>query len=258
MNYESRTFAECKKEHGNEYSNKYKGKLFSLLGDSISTLKGYSEPEDAEFYEGMRKFEANVFLPEDTWWGMTVDALGGKMLVNNSFSGSTVCKKRGYMIPSYASSDERTSSLSRDDISPDVIMIYMGTNDWGSAIAPLPEDAADESSPVFSLSYRSMLSKIKRNYPNAEIWCFTLGVSTYKNDESFSFPYKYAGRHIEEYCSVIRSCAKEYGCRIIDLYAETSTLPFNSFDRFHPNDEGMKRISDAVISALGKSYATAP
>ena len=49
--------------------NIYQNKLFSILGDSISTLGGYSEPEDAAFYVSMKKFEADVFLPEDTWWG---------------------------------------------------------------------------------------------------------------------------------------------------------------------------------------------
>jgi len=236
---------------------KYKGKLFSVLGDSISTLGGYTVPEEAAFYEGMTKFDADVFLPEDTWWGMVVQALGGEILVNNSFSGSTVCRKRGCEIPSYGCSDERTSSLSRSGVEPDVVIVYMGTNDWGCAIAPTPADLKAEGRPIFSSAYADMISKLKRNYPNAEIWCLTLGVSRYGRDESYTFPYTYGGRHIEEYCSVIRKCAAEHGCRLVDLYAETSADPFDTFDRFHPNADGMKRVSEAVLAQLRRCLVQA-
>ena len=94
--------------------NKFQNKYFSILSDSISTLGGYTEPEDAAFYDGTVKFDANVFVPEDTWWGQVISYLGGQLLVNNSFSGSTVTRHPKCMIESYGCSDERTSSLSRD------------------------------------------------------------------------------------------------------------------------------------------------
>ena len=55
----------------------YKNKLFSILGDSISTLDGYTEPDGAAFYTGMEKFRADVFTPDDTWWGQVIQYLGG-------------------------------------------------------------------------------------------------------------------------------------------------------------------------------------
>lgn len=219
------------------------------MGDSISTLDGYSVPEYAAFYEGYRKFEADVFFPEDTWWGQVIEHLGGEILVNNSFSGSMVCKTGSCEIESYGCSDERTSGLDKNGVLPDVIMVYMGTNDWGGGIKPEPQSQSENSDiSVFSVAYRSMLEKLKKNYPMAELWCFTLSVSICKKREDFVFPYRYKGVHIEEYCRVIRDCAKEYGCRIIDMYE--CAQPYDTIDCFHPNAEGMKTLSKAVIDQL--------
>ncbi len=229
--------------------DRYQNKLFSVLGDSISTLAGYSEPGDAAYYDGMRKFEANVFLPEDTWWGQVVKRVGGEILVNNSISGSMVCKHRRCEVPSYGCSDERTSALGQNGLTPDVIMIFMGTNDWGGSMKPTPSVKAHETDlAIFSVAYQRMLDNLHRNYPEAELWCFTLAVSTCTSKEDFAFPYRYAGRHIEEYCAVIRSCAETYGCRVIDMY-ETAA-PYDTIDGFHPNADGMKTLADAVISQL--------
>lgn len=57
--------------------NRYKGKYFSILGDSISTLQGYSEPEYAVFYDTTRKLESGVLTSLDTWWGQVIEQLGG-------------------------------------------------------------------------------------------------------------------------------------------------------------------------------------
>ena len=65
----------------------YKNKLFSVLGDSISTLEGYSVPESAVYYDTAHKLTLGVLTPKDTWWGQVIDHLGGKLLINNSFSG---------------------------------------------------------------------------------------------------------------------------------------------------------------------------
>lgn len=227
----------------------YKNKRFSILGDSISTLEGYSEPEDAAFYEGYRKFEADVFTPEDTWWGQVISALGGEPLVNNSISGSMVCKHPRCEIPSYGCSDERTSALHRGDRTPDVIFVYMGTNDWGCNLDVKPLHAARENDlSVFSVAYRTMLQKLRKYYPTAEVWCFTLAVSTWKKSGSFVFPYDYnGGQHIEEYCKAIRDVAKEQGCRIIDLYSASE--PYDTVDGFHPNKAGMQTLSQNVLNA---------
>ena len=188
-------------------------------------------------------------MPSDTWWGRVIEHLGGELLVNNSISGSTVSKSPQFEIPSYSCSDERTSALSVDGQSPDVIMIFMGENDWGRGVrlAPRDEYEADDKS-IFSVAYCTMLEKLRKNYPQAELWCFTLPLGTCKSRADFVFPYRYAGRHIEEYCDAIRAAAEEYGCRVIDLYRFSQ--PYDTIDGFHPNKDGMKTLADAVIGSL--------
>jgi lysophospholipase L1-like esterase len=231
----------------------YKNKLFSVLGDSISTLEGYSEPEYAAFYDTTHKLISGVLMPRDTWWGQVIEHLGGKLLVNNSFSGSTVCRHPLYEIQSYACSDERTSSLHKGDVFPDVIMIYMGINDWGHGFRVFRDERFDpvEDNPERFLSaYRQMLKKLKANYPEAEIWCFTLPISRCSSKPNFSFPYYYAGRNISEYCDAIRICAHEFNCREIDLYNKAE--PYDTLEGFHPTSDGMRSIAAAIINEISE------
>ncbi len=225
----------------------YKDKLFSVLGDSISTLEKFTEPDHAAFYKIDEKLEADIFLPEDTWWGQVIDTLGGKLLVNNSFSGSKVRKLRGQPYPSYGCSDERTSSLGKHGQSPDVIIVYMGTNDWADGrLSTNGDPAKEQDDSIFSVAYRIMLEKLRKNYPEAEIWCCTLAVSAYTKEKDFTFDYCPGGVHIEEYCKVIRDCAQKQGCRVIDLYS--SPTPYDTIDRYHPNLQGMKTLAQTVLS----------
>ncbi len=240
-NMKEKVEAVCRKDF-------YKGKLFSILGDSVSTLEGYSEPKDAVFYEGFCKLQAGIFAPRDTWWGQVIEHLGGEMLVNNSISGSMVCKHRSCVIPSYGCSDERTSSLGKGIEAPDVIMIFLGINDWGCAMKPTPADHAEESdTSIFSAAYKCMLEKLKKNYPLAELWCFTLPLSIGKTQDGYFIPCR-GGYHIEAYCKEIRARAREYGCRIIELYEAIQTL--DTIDGAHPNAEGMKALAKATLSQL--------
>ena len=225
-------------------NNLYKNKYFSVLGDSISTLEWYSMPEYASYYDTEKKLLSGVFTPKYTWWGQTAEHFGGEILINNSFAGSTVCKRACCEIPSYGCSDERTSSLHRGDIAPNVIMVFMGMNDWGYGIAPTStQERQKEELSVFSTAYTAMLKKLRKNYPKAELWCFTLPVGKRKDGEEF--PYCYGGRHIEEYCNVIRDCAALFGCRLIDLYRFSA--PYSSLDGFHPDADGMKTLAEAII-----------
>jgi lysophospholipase L1-like esterase len=199
----------------------------------------------------MRKVHAEVFSPSDCWWGRVIDHLGGKLLVNHSISGSTVCHLPIYEIPSYGCSEARCASLGEGGISPDVVMVFIGTNDWGRGLKPTPILKADsENTAVFSVAYSKMLDNIKNNYPESEIWCFTLCKSDFGKKEGIDFTFEYGGHHISEYCDVIKSCADEKGCRLVDLYSAVDL--YETIDGFHPNSSGMKQIADAAIKIISK------
>lgn len=234
-----------------EIKDRYKNKYFSILGDSISTLEGYSEPYEFAFYNLEKKFEADVFSEIDTWWGKVIDALGGKLLKNNSISGSTVVWSRGYDLPNYGCSDERTQSLKSGDISPDVIIVYMGTNDWGRGVTVTHEkqgDTEEKDLTVFSDAYGVMLEKLRGNYLSAEIWCVSLGVSRWTGNDSFKFPFYKNGKHILEYCNAIKSCVNQLGGRFLDIYH--SEEDYDTIDGYHPNASGMQTIANSILNQL--------
>ena len=77
-----------------------KGKTLSALGDSISTFNGVSNTTAAEttnstIADGRWYYPApEVSTVDMTWWMQTANALGMKLLVNNSWSGSYIFKER--------------------------------------------------------------------------------------------------------------------------------------------------------------------
>ena len=219
---------------------------FSVLGDSISTLEGYSIPHEAAYYDTYHKIESGVYTQNDTWWGQVIEYFGGTLLVNNSVLGSTVSHHPSYEVPLYGCSDYRTSSLHTSEKDPQVIMVFMGINDWGRGIKIFSKDKNDTS--LFYCAYLSMLQKLKNNYPEADIWCLTLPVSKNSNKESFDFPYSISGVHIKEYCNAICECANIVGARVIDIYNEAE--PYDTVDGFHPTDAGMRTIANAVITNI--------
>ena len=227
--------------------SQYKGKYFSVLGDSISTLAGYNPPDHAVFYEGSNCFLAEIFSPEDTWWGAVIQGLEARLLVNDSFSGSMVCKHPACQIESYGCSDERTGNLARGAQHPDVVMVLLGINDWGCGMQLLPDDQRQDLR-VFSVAYETMLAKIKANYPQAEVWCLTLPRSCWNSHPQVEIPVYRAGGHFGEYCSVIRACAEKMGCRLVDIFDPAQ--PYDTIDGFHATADGMRTIARAVLRQL--------
>lgn len=234
-------------------SNKYFGKQFSILGDSISTLAGFNPRGYKVFYEGENSDKANVHEMKDTWWGKVIDFFGGEMLINNSWSGSRVAKlpdSEG-VFPS-ACSNERTNGLHINNVKPDVIIVYLGTNDWAFGTLLYYADYLGEeltpSESSFESAYSLVLKKLKKNYPNSEIWCCTLNSTYMSSNPNFTFPETYNGNDIKKYNDIITRCVCENNCRLINLYA--NQLPYDSVDGTHPNADGMSTLSVQIIRAM--------
>lgn len=145
--------------------NKYLNKQFAILGDSISTLEGYHPNGYKSFYTGENCGRAGVFEMKDTWWGQVIGFFGGELLVNNSWSGSRVTKlpASNQLFPS-GCSDERTHGLHINTTNPDVIIVYLGTNDWafGAYTGGETRIVDDEDTLYFSWAYSKMLEKLKQ------------------------------------------------------------------------------------------------
>lgn len=233
--------------------NPYFGKQFSVLGDSISTLDGYNPLGYNLFYFGENCFRSGVREMKDTWWGKVIDFFGGELLVNNSWSGSRVTQLPGSdsLFPS-GCSDERTGNLHISNVVPDVIIVYLGTNDWANGV-PIEIDGCTllghEYNDIFVSAYGNMIRKIRSNYPNAEIWCCTLCATFMSSDPSFHFPYKYNGNYINKYNQIIETVANQQNCKLIDLFSYS--VPYDSIDGSHPNADGMNTLATLMIRSIG-------
>lgn len=232
-------------------TNKYFGKQFSVLGDSISTLEGYNPKGYKVFYAEENCERSGVIEMQDTWWDKVISFFGGELLVNNSWSGSRVTKltTNDSLFPS-GCSNERTSSLHIDSVHPDVIIVYLGTNDWAFGANQGDETRVldDDENEYFSIAYDNMLRKIRNNYPDADIWCCTLSETYMSSKPSFKFPHKYAGTHIEVYNNIIRDIVFKNKCRLIDLYS--FHIPYDAVDGSHPTKNGMNTIAVEVIRSV--------
>lgn len=237
--------------YGWQAKNRYFGKQFSILGDSISTLYGYNPKGYNVFYSGDNCERSGVREMADTWWEQVISFFGGELLVNNSWSGSRVTKLPGRngLFPS-ACSDERTFSLHIDSVTPDVIIVYLGTNDWafGANAGNDTRILGEDDNELFDLAYNNMLKKLKTNYPHSEIWCCTLSETFMSKNPDFTFPHKYSGTHIEEYNEIIRKISFRNKCKLIDLYR--CRMPYDSIDGTHPTSKGMSTIATVVIREM--------
>ena len=212
-----------------EGSSDFAGKTVSILGDSISTYKGYVPDGYSCFYPYPTADLADV---NQTWWMQVINKLGMKLLKNNSYSGTCVSSGTG----SYSTvEDNRLKELLFGTEAPDIIIIFMGSNDCGSAYVK------DET---FKSSYKVMLDKIKVLCPNSEIFIMTLPPSML---------YKEANR--VNYNKVIRDYANEYELPIVEMDNTYNGEDCTNFlvDSAHQNFAGMTKLAEAVIKGMLES-----
>lgn len=240
---------------------------FSILGDSISTFEGCNPTGFRVFYEGERCAATGVREARDTWWAQVVDALGGELLANGSFSGSMV---EGAGFPA-GDSAERVAALARDRQAPDAVLVFMGINDygWGGADAQAagrgnalpacldvdalgeqrePGLAASDAVERFGAAYGSMLARLRTAYPQAEVWCCTLCPGRVVGRDDSTFAYRLRGVAFDAYNDAIRAAARAHGCRVADVRA--LGRDYEALDGTHPTARGMRQFAGLVLRAM--------
>ncbi|MBE6817558.1 MAG: TIGR02452 family protein [Ruminococcaceae bacterium] len=228
-------------------NNPYYGKKFSIMGDSISALASHIPWDYKPFYEGNICRQSGVQKPADTWWGKVISFFGGKLLVNNAYSGSRVTSPDGEFPAGF--SQKRIRELATSGEKPDVIMVYLGFNDWANGVEV--KSTMQRSKPIceyFDYAYFNMLIAMQKQYPNAEIWCLTLNPTFISKEIEFSFPYTCKGIHIERYNEVIRTASRVKKCRLVDIFA--NHMPNDTIDGSHPNAFGMMTLAQAVCRSV--------
>lgn len=208
-------------------------KRISILGDSVSTFAGYT-PEEALFYDSWRQRETGVTSSDDTWWMQVIQGMGGILGINNSYAGSTVSGS----LASSGTSERRLQTLGADG-EPDMILVAMGANDWGFGVNPQE----------FEYEYRRMLQRLRRLYPQAELWCATLLRGRPVQEEEMFFNVE-SVLSPDIYSEIIRKTVLEEGLHLADL--SSYHVEYETVDGVHPNKEGMKMISCLWLRELEK------
>ena len=211
----------------------------SILGDSISTYESYNPYGYPVYYRDDRLYDNEIESVDDTWWKQVIDGLGGELCVNNSYSGSMVVGA----VESSACSNDRCSNL-HDKIAPDIILVYIGTNDRGFKVE-IGMEAPMEKLKFYG-AYRTMLRQIKNNYSSAKIVGSTLLMGYLKDRENLA--YDRFMREDSRYNDAIRLAVKEENCLLADL--ALSGERYETLDYCHPTKSGHRTIAKLWLNCL--------
>jgi lysophospholipase L1-like esterase len=230
----------------------------SIMGDSISTFRGYI-PDDYKIFFPDGGEVQNV---GDTWWKRVIIDMGLTLCSNASSSGSTCAgDSTSKSDPQVACDDMRVGDLAGENgEAPDIIIIYMGTNDLLESIPLGTNDGTTEVSEGdiqnFSDAYTLMLDKVQTKYPDAVIYCCTITpVGTWGTDTPYvEFVNSVGdGLRAQDYNQVIEQIAANKGASVIDLYdcgITLDNLTETTGDGVHPTPLGMGYIADQVKESL--------
>ena len=227
----------------------YKNKTLSILGDSLSTFNGYL-PEGNPYYYPL----IDVQSVNDTWWMKLINALGMELNTNNSWSGAKVSGTA-----TSAGSGNRATELGT---SPDVIIIWMGANDFLNSVAIGDYDgksAIPTSTNTFSDAYAVMLNKVLTAYPSAEVWVCTLHQFEYMNDDGFPETNN-SGLTLKDYNDVILTLADAFGVKVLENHKCGMTYQnrskWYSGKNPHPNKAGHSMIANNAIRQMDNYIRT--
>ena len=259
----------CISTNGNEFNvsingiidekKSYDGKKVSILGDSISTLKGYIPQTNRARYVQTNAEATNglIYISyEDTWWGRTINSTNMILGINESWAGSCV-SNTSTSNSGDEGPDRHMASMTRlehldDNGTPDVILFYGGTNDIGKNKTKGTFDSTasyvntlDTTSTTYSSFVEAYTIAIKRMqylYPNAEIICI---LPTYTTSY-------YNTSKLMEYNNEIKKICNCFSIKCIDL-TQSGITTSKLVDGIHPNPEGMEIISNYIVNSITTS-----
>lgn len=260
----------------------------SVLGDSISTHLDVSNGAAADttnstirdgvlYYDAQKIRDLGVDL-DSTWWQRTVNTVGAKLLVNNSWSGSYIKDASTNTLSTPGAYLGRAQQL-HDDTgdnagqTPDVIFVYMGTNDYykykadvgtvnATTLAALQARVDDTGfrAATVAEAYAMMLLRMKKAYPTAEVYCLNVLESSISEASSLS---AFNGM-IEDACALV-------GATYVDICAQSGIQAGASYETYvpsddgdgtlnslHPNALGMEKIAEVVIRSMLENSALLP
>ena len=207
-----------------------------IFGDSYSTYEGFIPDGYRVYYSPQGRVEGPSVTKmklEETWWQQVLSSIDGKLLLNDSWSGSTIgytgydgdCSKTSSFI--YRFRKMREDGFFEKNF-VDTVFVFGGTNDsW--AEAPLGEMKLsdwEEKDLYFVLpAICHFMCEIKKQLPKAEIYFL---INTDLKEE-------------------IVACMEKVGA-----YYGVTTITLKDIEKEcgHPNAIGMKTISEQVLDVM--------
>ncbi len=210
------------------------GKKINFLGDSITEGHGTSGPE-------------NIF-----WNVMARES--GVISRGYGIGGTRIARQR------HPSADAKwdldfIARAEEMDLDADVVVVFVGTNDFGHGDAPLGR-MSDRTEYTFYGALHALCTKLMERYPAARIVFMTplhrLSEDVNINEIGLPLATDLAG-----YCDAIRKVTRYYSLPVLDLFAVSGIQPKVPVmqetympDGLHPNDAGHRRIADLLTAFL--------
>lgn len=259
----TKNFDSSKIETNTNTDNPLKGKILSILADSISTF-GVPDQNNATgtwTYPGnrCRYPQANLLTDVNlTYWKRLIDNNNMLLGINESWAGSRVSNTQptdsGDFGPNRCISSVTRISHLGENGTPDYIVVYAATNDAGGKVelgkfnTESPKDYTKEQIDSLDVSnfadaYRAMLIRLMYYYPTSKILVLM---------PNFTSTY-YTIDNLDKYIEIIREACDFFGIPYLDLrtcgvtiFNHTRYLP----DGIHPNAACMELIYMALQNKL--------
>ena len=232
----------------------YKGKVISIMGDSISTFAGYIPVADGYNREHLSRYPQDNLLTDvnETWWMQVVDQLDAKLGINESWRGSTLSGA----VPVTTGDTGENAAMSNliriqnmgSNGTPDVILLYGGTNDlahvskvgtFDPAAAPTQVDLTTKKWDNLADGFVHTLLRMRHYYPDATIVALL---------PTYTASY-YSDEKLAQGNAVMVQICEHYGIPYVDL-RESGVTAEHLPDGIHPGEEGMDLITAAVLDLL--------
>lgn len=220
-------------------TDKLFGTTLTIIGDSYSTYKNWIPENNASWYavngvDGQNYQQNNVDSVTDCWWYKLSKEIGFPLILNESYSGSTICNT-GYNggDSTYSSFITRADRACLDaskngKIKPCVIIVFGGTNDsWANV-------------PIGEVQYSGWTTADLKKFLPATCYLFDSLIKW--NPQAKILNVVNTGLKAE-IVEGFEEITEHYGVENLELSDITK-------ESNHPNKAGMTAICNQVKSAL--------
>ena len=206
---------------------KLTGASFGILGDSYSTFKDHIPEGNRCYYPNTEKVD-DVLQVDQTWWHLLMTRNDMQLIINDSYSGATVCTHTRDTQPFSSAFVERAKVSFSGDLPLDYIVLFGGTNDNWLGRTTGQVQFADWTE-----------SDLREVLP---AYCFILDYLTKHNPQSQVIAVLNSGFDPALHSGMV-SAATHFGAKVVELENISKQTG-------HPTALGMTQIAQQIQAVL--------